>query len=159
MCGVVCLAFVALGIGLYSMAETRPLIPRLLLQAIAVPIIAFFGFFEVVTWLKFFDTRPGLMIDDEGFTICSGLVSMDRIQWEDVSGVSLYAGNQDLVIVTLKDPEVFLKQGNPLNRHTKRMNHWVFGSPIVLTAKALRITFDELRELVVSRFERFQLRS
>lgn len=116
-----------------------------IVSGIGVP---FFGAVAIVSVLRLFDSRPGLVIDRQGIDDRCNIASIGRVDWADVSGLRIMKArwNKGLVI-ELHDPGQFAQRGNILQRLLR------FGSPspMVLGSNALAVSFDTMVELV-SRF-------
>lgn len=102
---------------------------------------------SLVIWLaiKMFDTKPGLVLDNDGFTDNCSAVSHGFVPWSDVTGLSVFKIKRTRVLVIkVADPERYLGRGNVLRRALVRFGAQYYGSPIQIGSTDLTINFDEL---------------
>lgn len=57
---------------------------------------------------------------------------------------------QRMLVVRVADPDKYVERGNALKRVLNRANTRMCGSPVVISANALQISFDELRAELAS---------
>jgi len=138
------IAFVAAGLWIWSIADTRPE-DAVRMKATAVAAIGFFGLCAVYGSVKLFDRKPGLVIDAEGIIDNSSAVAVGRIAWSDVVAITVNAiERQRFLTVAVRDPQKYAARGGPLRRLLHAANLKRAGSPINISSTALRIGFDEL---------------
>lgn len=129
----------------------RPTNPAFVFGVGLVSII-FFGVCLVNIVKKLFDCVPGLVITENGIYDNSGAVSVGLILWNDI--LELRTANvfrQKFIIVIVNNPEQYINaQTRPLNKMGLRRNYRSCGSPISISANALKINFDELYQLLES---------
>lgn len=116
-----------------------------IVSGIGVP---FFGAVAIVSVVRLFASRPGLVIDRQGIDDRSNLVSIGRVDWADIRGLRITRARwNNGLVVELHDPARFARRGNVLQRLLR------FGapSPVVLGSNALDVSFDTMVKLV-SRF-------
>jgi hypothetical protein len=145
--------FVLLGVGMLRMDATEIEAQRRfnspwLAQSIGWVGVLFFGLCGVFAARKLFDTTPGLVLSEQGLFDNSSAVAAGLIPWAAISGFGVYElQRQKMLVVRLHDAEPYIATGNPMKRGLNRMNHKLCGSPIVISANALKIRFDELQQL------------
>ena len=61
-----------------------------------------------------------------------------------------------ILIVMVRDPQRYMRKGNPLKRILNRANLSMCGSPIAIPTAALKIDFDELSSLFQSYWSRYR---
>jgi hypothetical protein len=72
--------------------------------------IPFFGAVTVVSVVRLFGSRPGLVIDRQGIDDRSNLVSIGRVDWADISGLRITKARwNNGLIVELHDPSRFAR--------------------------------------------------
>ncbi|HTR29893.1 MAG TPA: STM3941 family protein [Puia sp.] len=121
--------------------------------AISVPgylSVVVFGFFGITILRKIFDKRPGLTISKEGITDNSGGVSAGFIPWSDITAIREEAvGNQRFLNVVVKNPQDYIdRQRSWLKRKIVRKNLEIFGMPIGISTNALKIDYEELKQIL-----------
>lgn len=117
--------------------------------------ILFFGICAVLCLRKLPDTKPGLVIDDEGLIDNSGGLSAGRILWEDIQNISvLEMQKQKLLMLEVKNPQHYIdRQKVLLKRKGMQLNYKMYGTPLSISANGLKIPFHELLATVMQRFK------
>ena len=109
----------------------------------------FFGLVAVWSARKFFDKKPGLILGNNGMTDNSSGISGGHIPWSDITGTKIMKINfQKMLVIMLRNPDEYIRQGNKLQRMAKRANYKMCGSPIAISAHALNIKFSNLTALL-----------
>lgn len=92
------------------------------------------------------DTKPGLIIDNEGFTDNSSGVSGGLVLWKDIENISIFEmRRQKLIMLEVNNPEEYInRQTNGFKRKLMAMNHKMYGTPLSISANALEISFEDL---------------
>jgi hypothetical protein len=104
-----------------------------------------FGICAVWWAVKMFDTKPGLILEYEGFTDNSSPISPGFVPWSDVTGLSVFKiKNTRSLVITVSDPDRYIKRGNAFRRALIRSNVSTCGSPIRIASNDLTVNFDEL---------------
>ena len=60
-----------------------------------------------------------------------------------------------MLAIFVADPEKFLDRGNPVRRLFVRMNYKYYGTPIFISAHALKVKFEELERVIRDFRERY----
>ncbi|RWY47964.1 STM3941 family protein [Mucilaginibacter gilvus] len=118
--------------------------------------VAFFGFCAFCLIKKLFDTKPGLVVNEEGIIDnCSGF-SFGFIPWADIEDIYVIEiGRQKLIIVLVNNPEVYInRQTNPLMKKMAAMNYRSYKTPVSITANTLQYDFEELYVLLRAHVEK-----
>jgi hypothetical protein len=143
-------AFVAVSVLLLVFTDFRDpkAPPRVFLWAGAL----FFGACLVAGARSLFRRTPGLVLRADGFVDASSPISVGFVPWKDVAALAIATiHSQRMLVVKLHDPAPYLARGNALARLVHRANLKLTGSPINLASNSLRISFDELVQLVTAR--------
>jgi len=82
-------AFVILSFWSAQTAEIQTQYDPMFVKIISVAGIIFFGFNGVYTFVKFFDKKPGLVINDKGIIDNSSAVNAGLIKWENIINISI----------------------------------------------------------------------
>lgn len=94
---------------------------------------------------RLFDPTPGLVLDSEGIVDHSNMVGAGRIRWDEIQEIRITKSvRQRFLTVVVDDPRKFIERGGPLRRRLAEANHRKAGSPINITARTLRIPFEDL---------------
>lgn len=117
--------------------------------------ILFFGLCAVYLVRKLPDNKPGLVIDDTGLTDNSGGLSGGHIPWTDIKNISvLEMHKQKLIMLEVKNPEDYIsRQRSLLKRKGMQLNHKMYGTPLSISANGLKISFDDLMQLLMERYK------
>jgi hypothetical protein len=152
------IVFVAAGIWIWWIADTQGQLSSLLMKAVAVADVAFFGLAAIYLCVKVLDTRPGLVIDSHGIVDNSNAVAAGRIFWHDIVGlrVSESAG-QRFITIEVVNAERFVTRGNRLRQMLNAANTKMTGSPINISSNSLQVKFDDLVQVLADAFEKFKL--
>ena len=147
--------FVAGSVWMWSIADSQNRHSPLFMKSVAAAGGLFFGLCGIYGGYKLFDTRPGLIIDDQGLIDNSSAVAVGRIPWDDIAALrlSVIAG-QRLISILLTEPEKYASRGNLFGRMLNATSAKMTGSPINIASIAVRIDFDELVQVLTDAFER-----
>lgn len=154
-----CGAFVAGSIWIGYIADAQQRYNPLLMKGAALAGASFFGLCGIYGCIKFFDGRPGLILDAEGIVDHSSAVAAGRIPWSEITGlkVSEIAGQRFLTIKVV-NVQKYVERGSILKRMLNRANTKMVGSPINISANALRMSFDELLRVLTGAYEKYRAR-
>jgi hypothetical protein len=146
-------AFVALGFWMFQLDSAwiesqRRFNNPLLVHAIGVASMVFFGFCGVVGIRKLLDRTPGLVLSSAGMSVASSTAPGGLIPWGDVEGFATHEiHRQKFLVVKLRAPEKYVRTGGSIRQALHRANMNMVGSPISLSSSTLKINFDELVNL------------
>ncbi len=148
-------AFIAVSIWIWSIADDQTRYNPLYMKAVAVAGVSFSGLCAIYGCFKVFDTRPGLIIDEQGIVDNSSAVAAGRIFWNEVLAlnVSEIAGQRFITIV-IADPQKLVGRGNFFGRMLNTASTKMTGSPINISSISLGLKFDELVQALTMAFEK-----
>jgi hypothetical protein len=148
------LAFVVIGIWLVMLDDSRIATSRgfrlfmnspLLAHVLGVLAILFFGGVAIFLIKKIFDRKPGLVFNSEGLVDNAGATAAGLIPWDEIEGYQvLEISRQKMLIVMVSDPDKYVARGNALRRKLNAANYNMAGSPISISTRTLKTSFDEL---------------
>lgn len=145
-------AFVAIGFWfvLAPPSRTGSSLESTLLMVLGLVSILFFGGIAILVIRKLFDSRPGLIIDEQGLTDNSGGLSAGQILWQDIEDFKvLQIQRQRLILILVKNPQDYIdRQSNAWKRKLMAMNYRQYGTPISISTNGLKISFAELSEIL-----------
>lgn len=112
------------------------------------------GSIALYTIKRMFDKGPGLIISQEGIIDNSGLVSVGRVSWEDVEGISsnkvLFS---ECVSLRVKQPFKFIDRESSLfKRLWLQRENSKLGTPVNISGGGLQIKYKELFNIVQQHF-------
>jgi hypothetical protein len=112
----------------------------------------------LLNFRQFLGDGPGLVIDNTGFTDYSSGLPAGHIPWTDVQALKTFVhprNNRRFISVILRNPGAFLdRQPNALKRKALTINLRNYGSPIQLSPRSLRCSFEELHRHLHTYFDR-----
>ena len=147
--------FVLLAVWIWSASEEL-FFPPLLSIAVAFIGMIFFGSCGVYGIVKFFDTKPGLIINSKGITDYASGVSAGLILWHEIAGMSVKEMHrQKFLTIEVTDPQKYVVRGNFIKRMLNAANLKFYGSPIQISSNSLKTDFDTLVEVIVENHKRY----
>lgn len=109
----------------------------------------FCSLLAVLSLVRLFDRRPGLIVDRLGLHDRTTLFGYVHVPWTDVAGVhEVRVKKVRLLAVRLKDPAAFLGRWKGWKRWSFQWNMDHHGSPVIISANTLACSFDELERIV-----------
>lgn len=113
--------------------------------------ILFFGGCALVGARQLIDSRPRLVIDDDG--ILDRTLGVGRIPWSDIRGAYLRSlhGN-DFVCLDLVDAERYLRRTTAIKRALAGANAALGFTPISLNLSGAAVDAGDVLELILKRF-------
>jgi len=148
---VLCVAFVACSWWLWTKEPEGNAFRDLEAKVVAPPGMVVFGFFGAYLIVRLFDTRPALILNESGIHDRSGLMGHLHVAWEQVNDVDEARMKRvRLLLVRLKDPDAWVARYSGWKRWALEWNLKQYGTPFVISANALRMDFDALRDHVAA---------
>jgi len=142
-------AFVAVSVWIWSIADDQTEHSPLIMKAVAIAGSSFFGLCALYGCFKLFDTRPGLIIDDQGIVDNSSAVAAGRILWGEVVTLNV---SKNFITIVVVDPQKFIARGNFLSRMLNAASTKMTGSPINIPSNSLGLKFDDLAQALTVAF-------
>jgi hypothetical protein len=131
-------------------------VPDWVVRAVGVAGVLAFGYTTVFGVRKSFDRKPGLVLSPTGLVDNASAVAAGFIPWSEVTGLGVFEmQGQRMLVIHVADPERYVAMGGALKRAMNRANAGMCGSPVVISANALRISFDELQREVAAYASRY----
>lgn len=132
----------------------------------AVKIIAKYGgiagvLFFVFTMLQAIKKRKdetmGFSITGEGFYDNSNAANLGLIRWKDITGFRewTFEGTKSLVILVDNPKEYIETTTNFIIKKMLQANHKGCGSPIVVSATSLSITYEKLKDYIIEGYTKY----
>jgi hypothetical protein len=151
-------AFVAAGIWMVSLdaasiQSQRRFNEPMYVHGLGLVSIVFFGIFGLLALKMLFNKKPGLVFNNSGIVNNASSVSPGFIPWSEVVGAEIFEiQKQKMLIIKVRDPQAYIGRGSSLRRTLNKANYKMAGSPISISANALKIDFSEL----VALFDQYQ---
>lgn len=120
----------------------------------------FFGLVGVFLGWKLFDTRPGLILTDEGFYDNSSGVSAGFVKWSDIQELEIYqVARTKMIFPIVSNPQDYInRQSSKFKQRLMKMNFKSYGTPLTLTSNGLQCGFQELHDLIQNELEKNKAR-
>lgn len=127
----------------------------LFIRLIGLLCILFFGIGSFYIARKIFDTKPGLIINDNGIVDNSSAMSVGLIKWDDIIGIEKYEiSSNKFLLILVNNPQYYIdKSENIIVKKSLTWNNENYGSPISIIAHSLKININDLEDIIVERFE------
>ena len=107
--------------------------------------VALFAAVAIMSVVRLFDSRPGLIVDRQGVDDRTNFSSIGRVDWADVRGLrTVKARWNNGLVVELHEPQRFAGRGNIVQRLLRAGA----ASPVVLGSNALDVPFDTMVQIV-----------
>lgn len=129
-----------------------------ILKAIGYIFIIFFGALVLLYGQRVFDKKPGMVLDDEGFIDYTSGVNTGKVLWADVTDIFVKEGmGQQFIMLKVKNPEKYIeREKNPLKIRIMQMNNRLYETPINISAKTVKMSFDALHQLLGERLSGYR---
>ena len=149
--------FVAIGIWMLSLDEASIQSSRsfklfwnnpMYVQGLGLLSIVLFGLLALFFFKKLFDKKPGLVFNNSGIVDNASAAAAGFIPWSEVMGADIFEmAQQKMLIIKVRDPKKYVERGNAVKRKLNQANYNMCGSPIAISANALKINFADLHTL------------
>jgi len=129
------------------------------LKLVGYAAIVLFGMGSIYLFFKLFDKKPGLIIDNTILFDNSSALSVGEILWIDMEQLSVLEINrQKLIVVFVRNADEYInKQQNVFKRKMMQLNNKMYGSPIIISASALQVSFQELLQILMQQLDKSRL--
>lgn len=148
-------------IGIWGIIQPEELVSTIFRDPLVIRIsgivaVCFFGLGVLLTASKFFDSKPALIINESGITDNSNSASVGLIEWSDVQGIErVEILSTKILLVLIKNPNKYIARAkNTLAKKSMEANSKRYGSPISIVSNSLKISFDDLEQLIKEEWEK-----
>jgi len=126
----------------------------ILILIVGIIAILFFGYIAFFLIKTLPDKSPGLIINAQGIVDNASAVAAGFIKWEDVQQIKVaQVMNQKFLMILVRNPEEYInRREGAIARNAMQMNYKTYGSPISISSDALAISFNELHQIILDRF-------
>ncbi|MBN1463967.1 MAG: hypothetical protein JXQ69_01195 [Paludibacteraceae bacterium] len=116
---------------------------------IGIAAVLFFGAASIYGFIKLFDKRIGLSIDENGITDNSNASSVGLIEWNDIVEIKTeHFKYTKFILIYISNPNKYLKRVNGFKRKLMQANMNMYGTPLSITSSTLKYNFDDLDSLL-----------
>jgi len=144
------LLFVLIGVWfLISFTELQISFSLVLIKIAGVVSVLFFGTTMFYGIKKYFDKKPGLIINKHGIIDNSNGTSVGLIEWNDITKIRIIEIMRTKSILLDTDkPEKYIAKAKPFQAKIMRANMKIYGTPLSIAPQTLQMPFDELNDLL-----------
>jgi hypothetical protein len=148
------LGFVALGVGFVWSPSTfdQFAFDQIFITVIGTASVLFFGTCAFFILRKLAESKPGLIINQEGITDDSSAVANGLILWRDITNIRIVeVSRQKIIMIHVLNPESYVNSASStFKRKMLQLNYKMYGTPLSLSSNGLKCSFEELYQLVLS---------
>jgi hypothetical protein len=149
------LAFVAVGILMWTSSGTEARYMEIFMRIICLLDFGFFGLCGMYGLLKLFDKKPGLIINDDGIFDNSSAFSGYLIKWRDITAIEIgQVRSTKFLLIFVKNPKYYLNQINKFKSFWIRRDEKEYGTPLSISTLSLKYNTDKLFEIIKKEFEK-----
>ena len=160
------LMFVVAGVWLFSNADLYQKFPlefmrnSIVIEAVGVIGILFFGLTGIIGIKKLFDKKAGLIINSDGIIDNSNGLSVGLIEWSDILEIRVKRVlTNKFLLIDIADPEKYIgKAKSGMKARGMRSNMKMYGTPLSIISNTLKYNFGELETVVQTEFEKYKSR-
>ncbi len=126
------------------------------IRIIGIVSVIFFGLCLIYIFKKLFDTKVGLIVDEQGITDNSNATSVGLIEWQDITGIETLqiVSTKMLMIHTNKPDKYINKAKGNLSKRALKTNYKSYGTPLSIVSTSLKIKFKDLESLILEEFHK-----
>ncbi len=119
--------------------------------------VIFFGLVLVVIMRRLLNNKPGITINNHGIIYNAGGTSFGLIPWTDILELKTTKITfQKFLIIIVKNPQDYIdKSSTSFVRKGMTANKKKYGSPIIIAANGLQISFKDLHTLLLKKLNEF----
>lgn len=127
-------------------------------KTVGIITLLFFGISVYFFLLNLMAKGPGMVIDENGIKDFSSAASVDKIYWKDIESIEMLTiKSQPLILFKVRNPQTYIdQQTSRFKRKMLEINYKWYGAPIGISANGLRISFEELWQIVSVSFEMYK---
>lgn len=122
--------------------------------------LLFFSLCLMFISYKFFDKKPGLIINDAGIIDNSNFASVGLIEWNEIKRIrTQQVMSNRFILIDVKNPEKYIQGNSKLKAHLMKASLKMYGTPISITSNSLKYNFEELERVLKVEFESKQTKN
>lgn len=119
------------------------------IRIVGIGAVLFFGTIGVYGLRKLFDTRMGLIIDENGIFDHTNASSIGLIKWTDIREIKTeQIASTKFLLIYIVNPEDYLERGKGFKRTLMEGNNRMYGTPLSITSVSLKCNFNDLERLI-----------
>lgn len=139
------IGFIALSFWLMQVADTQTEYSPLFLKFISIIGILFFTLCGIYGFRKLFDTKPALIINDQGIFDNSSAISAGLVEWKNITNVIITeVYDQKFITIETNNADELLSKQHGFKKILLSLNKNYYKSPIQIAASSLQCDIQEL---------------
>jgi hypothetical protein len=149
------LLFVVAGYFIYTtIADQQQRIDPRILKSVGILGIIFFGAMGGYGIKKAFDTKPGLIMTDEGVFDNSSATSVGLIPWSAIYYIRTeQIKSTRFILLFVENPENYISKATGMKKLLLKGNFSMYGTPIAISTVMLQYNFEALEKLIAERIK------
>jgi len=146
------MSFVVLGIWTINRADNQHRYPPTAVRTVGYSSIIFFGAVGLYAFYKIFDSKPGLIIDNEGVHDNSNASSAQLIKWGQIKEIKIQpVMSTKFILIDIHHPKDFMANIGGLKKKLMMGNYKMYGTPISIISSSLNCDTDYLFKIISER--------
>lgn len=128
----------------------------ILIKAVGIIGILFFGMACVPAIQKIIKDKIGLIINNEGIIDNSNAIDIGLIKWEDITHVqTAKVSSTKFIMIFVSNPEEYIERSSSkIKRKMMQTNYKNWGSPLSISSTSLQCSFTELENIIQEGLEK-----
>jgi len=129
------------------------------IRVIGFALVSFCGICLIYILYKFFDKKPGLIINDDGIIDNSHYASVGLISWSKIKGIrTRQFKSTKFLLIDVSNPKEFIERKSRFKASLMKINLKMYGTPLSITSNSLNYNFDDLEKLLHKEWNRYKNR-
>ena len=147
------IVFVAMSMWIISFSSDYAQPKAALMVTAGILGIIFFAVIGVLTLLKLFYSRPGVVFTSEGFIDNTSYAGGFLIKWSDVKDIKVtQVMNQKFASVILNNPEDYLARMSGLKKFVAMRNYKSYQTPVHISANSFQLDFEMVHRAFIEKW-------
>lgn len=119
--------------------------------------LALFGYFLGLYIPRLTAGEPGLVVDEQGITDNTTHAAPGLIPWKDIVAIHPQKiTGQKFMVIKVSDPQIYIEKAKGIEARSLKGNLQLCGSPVVISAAALKCNFKTLENILTEAFEKYK---
>lgn len=152
------IAFVVLGAWLWSSAGQQSLFPLFMVRFIAALAILFFSATLLYGIRKMTDSRPALIIDEQGILDNSSASSPGfYLSWDQIRGFrQIRVFSTKMILIDVANPDYYAARLQGAPKKMMENNLQIYSAPFVISSTVIAYSIDQLESLLQEKMSIFK---
>lgn len=125
------------------------------IRIVGILAIIFFGTAVFFIFLKLFDKKSALIIDETGIIDYTNFSSIGLIKWEDIQEIKTEkVASTKFILIYVFNPEIYLNKAKGLKKLLLKGNNLQYKTPLSITFSTIKCDFNQIEKFIYETFER-----